>query len=137
MVPKEHWAAIFTLAAIMEPDFQAACDEYGNIWVRTYECDVRRPHPSFPEDEVVHPTTREIQKVRGNGNIDVDGETTARPFGYIVCTMHEIHEAFATLVVHHGNISSDTFISFTARYPLIFFQKKQDSKDESPSSCEV
>ena len=128
MVPKHHWAAILILAAIMEPDFQAACDEHGFIWVRTYECDVRRPHPSFPEDDEVHPTTREIHKVRGDGNIDVNGEITSRPFGYIVCTMHEIHEACDTLVVRQGNVSSDTFVCFTARYPSIFFQKNKIPK---------
>ena len=45
MVPKEHWAAILILAAIMEPDFQTACDEHGFIWARTLECDMSRPHP--------------------------------------------------------------------------------------------
>ena len=40
MVPKEHWAAILILAAIMEPDLQTACDEHGFIWARTLENDV-------------------------------------------------------------------------------------------------
>ena len=29
MVPKEHWASIFILAALIEPDIQLACDEHG------------------------------------------------------------------------------------------------------------
>ena len=121
MVPKDHWAAILILAAIT--DFQAACDEHGFIWVRTCECDVRRPHPSFPESEDVDPTTKEVSQVKGDGNIDIHGEITSRPFGYIVCTMHGIHEAFDTLVMRQGVVSTDTLVCFTARYPTIFFQK--------------
>ena len=126
MVPKEHWAAILILAAIMEPDVQAACDEHGSIWARTMECDVRRPHPSFPEMDYMHPTTREVHKVKGDGNIDINGEITSRPYGYVVCTMREIHEAFDTLVVRQGNVSPETFVWFTNRYPTIFiFQKNK------------
>ena len=78
---------------------------------------MRRPHPSFPESGDVDPTTEEIHQVKGDGNIDINGEITSRPFGYIVCTMHEIHEALDTLVVRQGNVSTDTFVCFTARYP--------------------
>ena len=112
MVPKKHWAAIFILAAILEPDLQTACDEYGFIWARTLENDVRRPHPSFPETKDVDPTTREEQMVRGDGNIDVEGSIVSRRFGYVVCTMHEVHEALDTLVGRGGNVSTDTFICF-------------------------
>ena len=108
------------LAAIIEPDLQTACDEHGFIWARTLENDVRRPHPSFPETREVDPTTREE---RGDGNIDVEGSIVSRRFGYVVCTMHEVHEAFDTLVGRGGNVSTDTFICFTSRYPVIFFQK--------------
>ena len=66
MVPKEHWAAILILAAIMEPDFQTACDEHGFIWARALENDVRRPHPSFPETEDVDPNAKEEHKVKGD-----------------------------------------------------------------------
>ena len=119
MVPKEHWAAILILASLMEPDFQTACDEHGFIWVRTLEIDVTRPHPSFPEIEEVDPDTKEVRKIRGDGNTDIQGEVTSRKYGYVMCTMHEIHEAFDTLVVRR------TFVCFTSRFPVIFFQKNK------------
>ena len=50
---------------------------------------------------------------------------TSRKFGYITCTMHEIHEASDTLVVRQGNVSTDTFVCFTSRYPTIFFKKNK------------
>ena len=86
---------------------------------------MKRPHPSFPETDDVNPTTREEHKVRGDGNIDIQGEIASRPYGYIVCTMHEVHEAFDTLVVRQGGVSTDTFICFTSRCPVIFFQKNK------------
>ena len=88
-------------------------------------CDVRRPSPSFPETEVLNPSTNETSRVKGDGNIDFRGDITSYPFGYIVCTLLEIHEAFDTLVVRRGNASSDTFVCFTSRYPEIFFQKNK------------
>ena len=36
-----------------------------------------------------------------------------------------IHEAFDTLVVRQGGVSTDTFICFTSGYPVIFFEKDQ------------
>ena len=39
--------------------------------------------------------------------------------------MHEVHEAFDTLVVRQGGVSTDSFICFTSRYPTIFFQKNK------------
>ena len=128
MVPKEHWAAMFILASLMEPEFQTACDEHGFIWVRACVCDLRRPNPYFPETEVANPSTKEIFKVKGDGNIDVRGDITSHPFGYIVCTLLETHEAFDALVVRQGNTSTDTFVCFTARYPDIFFQKNKIPK---------
>ena len=128
MVPKEHWAAMFILASLMEPELQCACDEHGFIWVRACECDVRRPNPSFPETEVLDPSTKEATHVKGDGNIDVRGEITSYPFGYVVCTLLEIHEAFDTRVVRQGNTSTDTFVCFTARYPVILFQKNKVPK---------
>ena len=73
----------------------------------------------------MEPTTKEVHKVRGDGNIDIKGEITSRGFGYMICTMHEIHEAFDTLVVRQGNVSTDTFVCFTTRYPIIFFRKNK------------
>ena len=128
MVPKEHWAAMFILASLMEPEFQMACDQHGFVWVRTCVCDVRRPRLSFPETEVKDPQTGETSRVKGDGNIDFHGEVTSYPFGYIVCTLLEIHEAFDTLVVRRGNASTDTFVCFTSRYPDIFFQKNKVPK---------
>ena len=125
MVPKEHWASILILAALIEPDLQVACDEHGFVWARTLENDMKRPHPSFPETEYVKATTQEEFKVRGDGNIDIGGEITANPYAYIVCTLHEIHEAFDTLAVRQSGASNDTFICFTSRYPVIFFQKNK------------
>ena len=55
MVPKEHWATVLILGAIIEPDVQLACDEHGLIWARTLENDMKRPHPSFPEMDYVNP----------------------------------------------------------------------------------
>ena len=69
MVPKEHWAAMFILASLMEPEFQMACDEHGFIWVRTCVCDVKRPNPSF-KAEVEDPMTKEKSQITGDGNID-------------------------------------------------------------------
>ena len=125
MVPKEHWAAMFILASLMEPGFHIACDEHGFIWVRTCVCDIKRPNPSFPETEVEDPVSKETSHVKGDGNIDFRGDITSHPFGYIVCTLLEIHEAFDTLVVRRGTASTDTFVCFTSRYPDIFFQKNK------------
>ena len=66
MVPKEHWAAIFILAAIIQPDLQTACDERGFIWARSLENDVKRPRPSFPEARDVDPRTGEEATVKGD-----------------------------------------------------------------------
>ena len=91
-------------------------------------CDIKRPSPSFQETEVQDPQTNETSRVKGDGNIDFRGDITSYPFGYIVCTLLEIHEAFDTLVVRRGNASTDTFVCFTSRYPEIFFQKNKVPK---------
>ena len=119
MVPKEHWASILILAALIEPDIQMACDEHGFVWARTLVNDCKRPHPSFPEMDYVSPSTEEKYKVKGDGEIDIEGAITAHPSAYVVCTMHEIHEAFDTLVERQSGMSTDTFICFASRYPLI------------------
>ena len=137
MVPKKHWAAIFILASLMDPDLQSACDEHGFIWARSLENDVSRPHPSFTETDEMDPITKEVKKVRGDGNIDIGGEITSRRFGYVVCTMHEIHEAFNTLVARQGNVQTDTFLCFTTRYSNHIPSEKQTSKDKSSCCCEV
>ena len=93
MVPKEHWASILILAALIEPDVQMACDEYGFVWARTLENDMKRLLPSFPEMDYVNPATNEEHKVKGDGEIDIEGAITAHPCAYVVCTLHEIHEA--------------------------------------------
>ena len=123
MVPKEHWAAIFSLAAIMEPDLQTACDEHGFIWAMSLENDVKRPHPSLPEASDLHPITGDECRVKGDGNIDVEGRIISRPYGCIVCTMHEVHEAFDTLIVRQGNVSSDTFICSTSSIQRSCFRR--------------
>ena len=55
-------------------------------------------------------------------NIDYQGEITSLPFGYVVCTMQEVHEAFDSRIARHGSIPTDTFMCFTSRYPVITFQ---------------
>ena len=88
-------------------------------------CDVTRPNPSF-KAEVEDPMTKEKSQIKGDGDIDFRrGDITSYPFGYIVCTLLEIHEAFDALVVRRGNTSTDTFVCFTSRYPAIFFQKNK------------
>ena len=120
MVPKAHWAAMFILASIMDSDLQVACDKYGFIWIRATVCDIKRPRPAFKEN-IEKPETGEQVQVTVDGNIDYTGKITRKPFGYLVCTAQEIHEGFDTRI-HRGMIPSDTFISFTSRYPEIFFQ---------------
>ena len=63
--------------------------------------------------------------MKGDGEIDIEGAITAHPCAYLVCTMHEIHEAFDTLAVRPGGVSNDTFICFTSRSPVIFFEKER------------
>ena len=120
MVPKIHWAAMFILASIMDSELQVACDRYGFIWIRATVCDIKRPRPAFVET-IDDPETGEQLRVKGDGNIDYTGEITSKPFGYVVCTVQEIHEAFDTRT-NRGSIPTDTFISFTSRYPEISFQ---------------
>ena len=91
MVPKEHWATILIRAALIESDIQLACDD-----------------PSFPEMDNVNPSTKEEVKVKGDGEIDIQGAITGHPCAYIVCTMHETHEAFDTLVLRQSGVSTDT-----------------------------
>ena len=128
MVPKHHWAAMFILASIMDTDLQLGCDQHGFVWVRTCICDLKRPNPAFSETIITHPETGDLVRVKGHGNIDYSGELTSIPFGYVVCTMHEIHEAFDTRIVRKGKTPTDTFVCFTSRYPVIFFQKNQVPK---------
>ena len=128
MVPKHHWAAMFILASIMDTDLQLGCDQHGFVWVRTCICDIKRPNPAFSETTITHPETGDLVRVKGDGNIDYRGAITSIPFGYVVCTMHEIHEAFDTRIVRKGKVPTDTFVCFTSRYPVIFFQKNQVPK---------
>ena len=120
MVPRHHWAAMFILASIMDSDLQVACDKYGFIWVRTTVCDIKRPRPAFIET-INDPETGEPAQVMRDGNIDYTGEIIDQPFGYVVCTVQEIHEGFDTRI-NRGTVPTDTFISFTSRYPEITFQ---------------
>ena len=126
MVPKPHWAAMLILASIMDTDIQMACDKHGFVWVRTTVCDVKRPCPAFTETLEDVNTGDPIQ-VKGDGNIDYRGDITLKPFGYVVCTMQEIHEAFDTRIAR-GKVPTDTFISFTPRYPEIFFRSNHVPK---------
>ena len=48
--------------------------------------------------------------MKGDGDIDIKGAITAHHFAFAVCTMHEIHETFDTLVVRQGGVSTDIFI---------------------------
>ena len=121
MVPKPHWAAMFILASIMDTELQVACDQYGFVWVRATVCDIKRPRPAFIET-IEDPETSEPTQITGDGNIDYTGDITAQPFGYVVCTIQEIHEAFDTRINRGGTAPTDTFISFTSRYPEITFQ---------------
>ena len=125
MVPKQHWAAMFILASIMDTDLQLGCDQHGFVWVRTRICDIKRPNPAFAETTVSDPVTGDLVRMKGDGNIDYRGAITSIPFGYLVCTMHEIHEAFDTRLVRKGKTPTDTFVCFTSRYPVIFFQRDQ------------
>ena len=126
MVPKIHWAAMFILASIMDTDLQVACDKYGFVWVRTLVCDIRRPRPTFTETIEDENTGQPIQ-ITGDGNIDYNGDITSKPFGYVVCTVQEVHEAFDTRSAR-GKIPTDTFISFTSRYPEISFKSNHVPK---------
>ena len=123
MVPKHHWAAMFILASIMDTDLQMGCDKHGFVWVRTTVCDVKRPNPAFSETTMRDPNTGESIRVKGDGNIDYNGEITSIPFGYVVCTMQEVHEAFDSRIARHRKIPTDTFVCFTSRYPVITFQR--------------
>ena len=71
--------------------------------------------------------TGEPVQVNGDGNIDYSGDITSKPFGYVVCTVQETHEAFDTRI-NRGSIPTDTFISFTSRYPEISFQSNHVPK---------
>ena len=97
MVPKAHWAAMFILASIMDSDLQVACDKYGFVWIRATVCDIKRPRPAFVET-IEDPETHQPVQITEDGNIDYTGEITAQPFGYVVCTVQEIHEAFDTRI---------------------------------------
>ena len=121
MVPHEYWASILILAAIIKSDLQMTCDEHSFLWARSLNNDFKRPHPAFPPTDYTNPTTNVEQKVQGDGEIDIQGAITAHEFAYIVCTMYEVHEVFDTLFVRQGGASTDTFICFTSRYPVIFF----------------
>ena len=123
MVPKEHWAAMFILASIMDTDFQLGGDEHGFVWVRTIVCDLKRPNPAFSETTIKDPVSGEPIRVKGDGNIDYRGEITSFPFGYVVCTMHEIHEAFDTRLTRKDKAPTDTFVCFTSRYPDISLRR--------------
>ena len=68
-----------------------------------------------------HPETGDPVRINEDGNIDYSGDITSKPFGYVVCAVQEIHEAFDTRI-NRGTIPTDTFISFTSRYPEISFQ---------------
>ena len=70
-----------------------------------------------------HPETGNPVQINGDGNIDYLGEITQNPFGYVVCTAQEVHEAFDTRT-HRGTVPTDTFISFTSRYPEINFTEQ-------------
>ena len=126
MVPKMHWAAMFILASIMDTDLQVACDKYGFVWVRALVCDIRRPRPTFTET-IEDVDTGEPVQINGGGNIDYRGDITSKPFGYVVCTVQEVHEAFGTRIAR-GTIPTDTFISFTSRYPEISFKSNHVPK---------
>ena len=123
MVPKHHWAAMFILASIIDTDLQMGCDQHGFVWVRTTVCDVKRPNPALSETTMKDPNTGESIRVKGHGNIDYNGEITSIPFGYVVCTMQEVHEAFDARIARHGKIPTDNFICFTSRYPVSTFQR--------------
>ena len=103
MVPKTHWAAMFILASIMDSDLQVACDKYAFVWVRATVCDIKRPRPEFTET-VEDPNTGDPVQISGDGNIDYRGNITSKPFGYVVCTIQEVHEAFDT----RSNRGNDT-----------------------------
>ena len=60
-------------------------------------------------------------------DIYYSGDITSKSFGYVVCTVQEIHEAFDTRI-NRGSIPTDTFISFTSRYPEISFQSNHVPK---------
>ena len=72
------------------------------FWVRACICDIKRPNPAFRETTITDPVSGDLVRVKGHGNIDYRGELTSIPFGYVVCTMHEIHEAFDTRLVRKG-----------------------------------
>ena len=129
---KKHWAAMFILASIMDTDLEMGSDQHGFVWLRTCICDLKRPNPAFSETTITDPESGELVRVKGDGNLDYRGAITSIPFGYVVCTMLEIHEAFDTRIVRKGKIPTDTFVCFTSRYPVIFFQK-----DQVPNSGEV
>ena len=126
MVPKMHWAAMFILASIMDTDLQVACDKYGFVWVRALVCDIRRPRPTFTET-IEDENTGEPVQISGDGNIDYRGDITSKPFGYVVCTVQEVHGAFDTRIAR-GKIPTDTFISFTSRIPEISFKSNHVPK---------
>ena len=119
---------MFILASIIDTDFQIACDKHVFVWVRTTVCDVKRPNPAFSETTMKDPNTGESIRVKGDGNIDYKGEITSLPFGYVVCTMQEVHEAFDVRIARQGKIPTDTFICFTSRYPVITFQSNSAPK---------
>ena len=89
-------------------------------------CDIRRPRPTFTET-IEDVNTGEPVQINGDGNIDYRGDITSKPFGYVVCTVQEVHEAFDTRIAR-GKIPTDTFISFTSRYPEISFKSNHVPK---------
>ena len=120
----------------MDTDLQLGCDQRGFVWVRTRICDIKRPNPAFRETTTNHPETGDLVRVKGDGNIDYRGTITSIPFGYVVCTMHEIHEAFDTRIVRRGKVPTDTFVCFTSRYPYLF-PEGSGSEDTQSVSGEI
>ena len=91
----------------------------GNIIVNTWH-----GIPAFTET-IEDPETGDPVQINGDGNIDYSGDITQKPFGYVVCTVQEVHEAFDTIGEQYLLIP---FISFTSRYPEITFQSNHVPK---------
>ena len=127
MVPKQHWAAMFILASIMDTDLQLGCDQHGFVWVRTRICDIKRPNPAFAETTMNDPVTNDLVRVKGDSNIDYRGAITAIPFGYVVCTMYEIHEAFDTRLVRKGKDTNRHVCLLYIKVSCYLFQEGSDS----------